>query len=254
MTYRSDFEDTGHSTYEPDESEGHGAAGVWDFAKAHPLPTALVGLGLGYLAVSAASGRRPMPERAQLRQAADRARGAAERARTRANALSAEARREGSQVAREAVERAHVLADAAEARARRTAASLRRRIVQMESGAESYARSHPFVVGAVAFGLGAAMGGLLPRALNGAGRGGSWEHDEADDAAAAFADDDLQGEGDYRAAHHYREAAESFTEHDDPTKRAREAAAEVERDPDTFRKAEAAGRKPAGSSAGSKTQ
>lgn len=251
MTYRSDFEDAGHSAY---ESEGPSAAGVWDFAKAHPLPTALVGLGLGYLAVSAASGRRPVPERAQLRQAADRARSAAERARTRANALSAEARREGSQVAREAVERAHALADAAEARARRTAASLRRRAVQMESGAESYARSHPFVVGAVAFGLGAAMGGLLPRALDGAGRGGSSEHDGPDDGGATdFADDDLQGEGDYRAAHHYREAAETFAEQDDPAKRAREAAAEVERDPEAFRKAEAAGRKPAGSGAGSKT-
>jgi hypothetical protein len=116
----------------------------------------------------------------------------------------------------------------------------------MGGSADSYARSHPFVVGAVAFGLGAAMGGLLPRAFSGHGD----SLDEEDYGGAAFADEELQGEGDYKAAHHYREATEEFARKDDPSKRARKAASDVKDNPEAYRKAEEAGRKAASGNGG----
>jgi ElaB/YqjD/DUF883 family membrane-anchored ribosome-binding protein len=158
---------------------------------------------------------------------------------------------EGRRYSEEVLQRANETAEIAEARARRAAASMRHYAEEYGQQAESYARAHPFMVGAVAFGLGAAIGGLMPRvarmAQSGGGHGHShfdWE-DEEDYGGAAFAEGDLQGEGDYRAAHHYRESTEDFAEHGDPGRRAREAAADLSRDPETYRKAEAAGRKPA---------
>ncbi len=234
------------------------AAGGAEAARAHPVPTALLGLGLGWLAVSLSTGKDVrLPDRDRLVALNERARGAAQRARRRANAMAAEARSGSGRVSEEALNRARMTAERAEQRARRRAAALRDQAIEAEHRAADFAGNHPFVVSGLAFGLGAAVGSLLPRLLaNGqgvasgspqgtAGYAEEAEEEDDEDGALAYAEEELQGEGDYRAAHHYRDATEAFVREDDPERRAEEAARARSQDPESFKKAEAAGRKAA---------
>lgn len=119
---------------------------------------------------------------------------------------------------------------------------LRERAGQAGALTNEYAREHPAAVGAAAFAVGTALGTLLPRA---AGQARRAIHRRRAPGPADYAEGDLQGEGDYRAARRYRGDAESFVEEEDVEARAREAADDVERHPSAYESAEKAGRKPA---------
>jgi hypothetical protein len=65
----------------------------------------------------------------------------------------------------------------------------------------------------------------------------------SDERKAPSADEDEnEGEGNKSADERYRRNVEEFIEEDDPDARAREAASDVERDPERYREAERVGK------------
>jgi ElaB/YqjD/DUF883 family membrane-anchored ribosome-binding protein len=141
--------------------DGRAAAlGVGEAVRCHPIPFALIGLGVAWLGVSSS---RSGTHDGQLHS--DDEEGFIDRARERAAAVQERARDTASEAGDRAdmmAHRARRAADRAETRVAENARQMRRGAGKAGAEARSFFDDNPLAAGALAFATGAALGAMLP--------------------------------------------------------------------------------------------
>ncbi len=181
-TNRTPYDEPNHSDH-PQADRRHGS--VFDSLSNNPIPLALVGVGLGWLALSSTGYDRRIARSRTVRAVRHRAEDAADYARDTLNSATDRLRGAASSAydsAREAVgEAAEDVADrmaSHRSASHRSGHSVSERMHSVTASVWDMVEEHPVVVGALGIALGAAIGAALP----GTRYENRWVGEYADDA------------------------------------------------------------------------